>query len=509
MTRWNEKGVALVFTLFLMAALSAMAVSMMFLAQTETSASRNYKTMSQARYAGEAGVHRALHYLTSTTYTDTVHASGTTGFVTTVSPVTYNGNPVVLAPVAGSSNHPSTAIKDAYAALFSGTANQLSVGTGATISYTATATLLSMRAVAVYGSTTKVIQTWRIAATGTVPGVRPATVEVAALLERNTVPTEMYAIFATGKTCGAITLGGGGETDSYNSAIDPLPMGADGKPATTQADGSVGTNGNLSIGGQTEVHGNLDSPRSGVGNCSSGNVTALSTNGQASIHGNRIQLPQAKTYPDPASPVPPYVPGTGTLSISASTNSCTGLGVAFPDLCSAINGQITITKMTSATPLVWPNVQMSGGSKITINATFPVTINVNSWTLAGNSSIALGTAAGLKVAVNVVGAGITGDVIDFTGGSVTNGITYDPSRFQILYGGDQSIKLTGGTTSAMTVYAPDAEVTMGGGTDFYGSVLGKKVTANTQVKFHYDKNLGKLLPTLGQHVLSSFSWQKY
>jgi hypothetical protein len=504
MTRSNEKGVALVFTLFLMAALSAMAVSMMFLAQTETSASRNYKTMSQARYAGEAGVHRALHYLTSTAYTDDVNTAGTTGFVTTVSPVTYNGNPVVLAPSAGSSNHPSTAIKDAYAALFSGTSNQMSVGTGATVSYTATATLLSMRQVAVYGSTTKVIQTWRIAATGTVPGMRPATVEVAALLERGTVPTETYAIFATGKSCGAITLGGGGETDSYNSGN--ITYGADGKPVVTQENGSVGTNGNLSIGGQTEVHGNLDSPRSGVGNCSSGNVTALSTSGQAQVHGNRIQLPQAKTYPDPALPVSPYLPGTGTLSISSSTNSCLGIA-SLPDICTASAGQITINKV-SGLPLVWPNVQMSGGSKITINATFPVTINVNSWTLTGNSTIALGPSPSLKVAVNVVGAGITGGVIDFSGGSLTNA-SYDPSRFQLLYGGDQSIKLTGGTTSAMTVYAPDADVAMGGNTDFYGSILGKTVTANTQVKFHYDTNLGNLLPTLGQHVLSSFSWQKY
>ena len=56
MNRNNEQGVALVITLFLMASLSALAVSLMFLSQTETSASRNYRTMSQARYAGEAGV---------------------------------------------------------------------------------------------------------------------------------------------------------------------------------------------------------------------------------------------------------------------------------------------------------------------------------------------------------------------------------------------------------------------------------------------------------------------
>jgi hypothetical protein len=144
MVRTGEKGVALVFTLFLMAALSAMAVSMMFLAQTETSASRNYKTMSQARYAGEAGVHRVLHYLSSTAYTSLV--TSVVSLDTSVTPVTYSGNPVVLAPIAANSNHPSTTIKNAYAALFSGAS--LSVGgNGATVSYAATATLIAARLV--------------------------------------------------------------------------------------------------------------------------------------------------------------------------------------------------------------------------------------------------------------------------------------------------------------------------------------------------------------------------
>src|SRR5688572_13822863 len=162
MIRNGEKGVALVFTLFLMAALSAMAVSMMFLAQTETSASRNYKTMSQARYAGEAGVQRAIHYLSSTAYTSLVT---TTGMTTTVSPVTYGGNPVVLAPNASNSNHPDNTVKAAYAALFS--AASMSVGSGATVGYSATATLLSARTVRVYGGNDQVVQTWSITATGT------------------------------------------------------------------------------------------------------------------------------------------------------------------------------------------------------------------------------------------------------------------------------------------------------------------------------------------------------
>src|SRR5438105_5764486 len=82
--RKDERGVALVMTLFLMAALSALAVSLMFLSQTETSSSRNYRTMSQARYAGEAGIHKAINYLLNT-YTN---PSSYTSYDLTKSPVT-------------------------------------------------------------------------------------------------------------------------------------------------------------------------------------------------------------------------------------------------------------------------------------------------------------------------------------------------------------------------------------------------------------------------------------
>ena len=38
----------------------------MFLSQTETYASMNYRMMSQARYAAEAGIQKAANYLLNT-----------------------------------------------------------------------------------------------------------------------------------------------------------------------------------------------------------------------------------------------------------------------------------------------------------------------------------------------------------------------------------------------------------------------------------------------------------
>ena len=51
MNRERQKGAALVLTLILMAVLSVMTVSMMFLSQSETWSTHNYKLMSQARDA--------------------------------------------------------------------------------------------------------------------------------------------------------------------------------------------------------------------------------------------------------------------------------------------------------------------------------------------------------------------------------------------------------------------------------------------------------------------------
>jgi len=504
MNRTGEQGVALVFTLFLMAALSAMAVSMMFLAQTETSASRNYKTMSQARYAGEAGVHKAIHYLSSTTYTDLV--TSTTGFNTTVSPVTLiaNNNPVVLAPLAANSNHPSTTIKNAYAALFNNVS--MSVGNGAIVRYSATATLLSMRQVNVYGGTTGVVQTWRIDAVGTVPGAQPATVEVGAILERNSAPAETYAIFATGNGCGAITMSGDVHTDSYDSTSMTMSGGF---PATQDSGGSVGTNGNLSIGGQVTVNGNLDTPRTGVGNCSNGNITALSTSGRADVSGDMVKLPQAKVYPAPNPPLPS--PTTGSLSLSSA--SCSSLLLHLNTLmgqsCSVSSGVVTIR--ANGQPVVLPNLSVQGGVTLAIEggSNPNVIFNVNSISLSGNANLMVGSnPANTSITMNVRGEGVTGDVVDFTGGAFLNN-SFDPSRFQILYAGTGTMKYSGGAATAATVYAPNADVSMHGNGNFFGSVLSKKFTDTGGASVHYDRSLATKFNVLGNHVMSSFSWQKY
>ena len=301
----NQRGAALVISVFLTMALSILATSLMFLAQTETYASMNYRLMSQARYGAESGVHKAANYLINT-YT----APGAGGidplgaYNLTKSPAILagNGQPVVLsATSAVPSNYPVAATQTAFS---SAAAGSLSVG-NTTIQYGTYATLLSMQQVEVYGtSALATIQTWQITANATIGTGRTASVEVSAVLERQLTPAGNYAAFATYAGCDALGWSGGGSTDSYNS----VTVAPGSTPALQASGGNVGTNGNLTeTGNKTTINGTLYTPRTGVGNCSSNNITAWTDNGNATVTGGVAQLPQAVTLtpPDAPNPLPP------------------------------------------------------------------------------------------------------------------------------------------------------------------------------------------------------------
>src|SRR5881296_3425254 len=104
MHTYNERGIALVLALFMMSALSVLAASLMFLSQTETYASMNYRMMSQARYSAEAGVQKAADFLLDPTQYAMPAATGSdplANYDTTKSPVQYNGADVILSATSG------------------------------------------------------------------------------------------------------------------------------------------------------------------------------------------------------------------------------------------------------------------------------------------------------------------------------------------------------------------------------------------------------------------------
>jgi hypothetical protein len=151
--------------------------------------------------------------------------------------------------------------------------------------------------------------------------------------------------------------------------------------------------------------------------------------------------------------------------------------------------------------MVFGNVTLNAGASLTLNAG---TYNLNSIKFNGNASITIQSG---PVVFNIAGQG-TNSPMDFTGGSISNS-TFQPTDFKVLYGGTSAIKVTGGSTTSMMLYAPDADVTVAGGSHFFGSIVGATVKDTGGTSFHYDRRLGSDFFVVGNYVMSSFTWRKY
>jgi len=112
------------------------------------------------------------------------------------------------------------------------------------------------------------------------------------------------------------------------------------------------------------------------------------------------------------------------------------------------------------------------------------------------------------VILNVAGSGVSGAVVDLTGGGVTNA-SLVPTNFQILYAGTGTMKLKGGAQASGLLYAPNASFSFAGGGDWYGAVIGSVMTDMGGAALHYDRRLKDTAYMIGKYMLSSFTWKKY
>ncbi len=484
-TPQHDEGSALVMSLLIVMALSIAGASMTVLSLSETYGSMNYRLMSQARYGAESAVHKAANYLLNAYVMPGTPGDPLAAYTLTTSPITAGGNPVVLSAITGvPASYPVGATQAAFQA-----AAQGSLVTGnANVQYSASATLVSMRQVAVYGSPTPVvIQTWQITGRGVTTGARNAQVEVTTMLERQTVSLFNYAVFATNAGCGALTFSGGSVVDSYDSQ-NVVMNGND--VVTQQYGGNVGSNGNLNESGNpTTIYGTMSTPRTGVGNCAAGGVSAWSVNGNASVTGGLIQLPQALAYPPPAPPNP--MPPTTTVAL---TQNSTCAGIAGCTVGGTPAGLVI-------PPGEYGNLHLSGQAVIHLTAG---TYSVNSLILSGNSSVVIDSG---PVIFNMGGTGAP-TVVDFTGGSLTNA-DLDPGLFQVLYAGTGQVRMSGNSQSSGMVYAPNAPVQISGGSHWFGAVVAATFQTSGGMQVHNDRRLANEFMSVGNFMLGAFSWKKY
>jgi hypothetical protein len=517
MNTHNQRGIALVLALFLMSALSVLGASLMFLSQTETYASMNYRMMSQARYAAEAGIQKASNFLLDPTQyaAPTVADLLGPGCNRTVSPVTCGGQEVILSAMTATkaSNYPVVAVQTAYDAAAKGTL----VSGNLTLTFASYARLLNVQTFEAYGGAAGVTQTWEIVADGGLAGSPKATVEVLALIETPKVPASSYAAFATDTLCGALSVSGSVDVKSYDSS---LLTGATVPDAThgneTAAGGDVGTNGNLTITGSADVGGKLFTPRTGIGACTNGAngaIDGLTEGGSATVTGGMVKLPAALVYP------PPQMPGPSPLpDVTGGGVTCAGLGLTAANCTEAGS---TITLDGHGLTLSLPSIALQSHTNLVLTAGTPASrYNVNSISLQGGSTLGIAaTSPAQGVILGIVGKDPSGTAIatpvDLTGGSQTMVMgcatcsNYDASMLQMAYAGTGELKVGGNNDSVMTVYAPNALFTLSGTGNVYGSILAKRLDDIGNGDIKYDRRLLHDFWVVGNPMIGTFNWQRY
>ena len=483
--RDDERGIALMLALFLVTTMSVLAASLMFLSQTETYASLNYRLMSQARYGAESGVHKTANYLLNT-YAAPTTAAQLANYDMTRSPVRYNGATVVLSgDSAKASNYPDAAAQTAFSAAAQGT---LAAASG-TVGYKAYATMLSMQQI----NGNQTVIAWEITANGTITAGRTATVEVTSILEKQLTPqpVDVYAAFAKAGTCGALTFSGSSTTDSYDSST-----WVSGNPVISNSGGNVGTNGNLNENNASRVNGTLSTPRIGSGNCNNGNINALSSSGGATVTGGVIHLSQSVTPATPPMPNPWVNPFSNTT---------------FTDVggCHSVTGCSTVgATAVRFAPGNYGDVHTTNSAKIHLTAG---TYNINSLIMDNATSLIIDSG---PVIINIVGDGVNGNSNAlFINSSVTTDPAhpYDPTMLQINYAGTARVQWNNEATSVLQLNAPNATVDVQS-SEIYGAIIGNTVNFNNAAQLHFDRHLLTHAPStfqVGNDMLTSFTWKKY
>jgi hypothetical protein len=554
----DERGVAMFLTLMLVTTLSVLTVSLMFLSQSESFSSGNYRLMTQARYGAEAGVQKAADYILNTNLM-TAAPNLVAMIPTPASPVQWGGKDVLLSSdPAHQSNFPDAAVIAAFQAATSG---QLVSG-NSTISYTSYATLLSIDKITDgYTGVDKLVQTWHITSDATIAGIRKSTVEVSAIIDSAKVPTIAYGAFGTNPGCGSLTFNGHVKTNSYDSsAIDPatgMPYAGTTVPPEKGTGGDVGTNGNMTVQGNVDVNGNLSSPQTGVGNCTTGNVTACTGCSLTFAQGSMIHLPQLVQLP---TPLPPPVSPLGAPNTPLSVTSCADLNLTAAN-CTYSGGVLTLQ---NTTPMGWPvgtpppsltlpfidvgSIVLTASSDPNVSNTYNFNgINMQNGDFQIQSP---GKAYGVKVNIsgkNPDGTDLTTDVFHMQAGAEAGGFAvspqaiaasvspstlctsgscdtlnkpftcpncsqYDASLLQVIYGGYGHVQLQGHPSAAAVFYMPNANVIFGGNSGLNGALIASTLSINgggNAININYDQSLSGKGQTASAVMISSFSWKKY
>ena len=266
-------------------------------------------------------------------------------------------------------------------------------------------------------------------------------------------------LWATGTACPALTVSGGAVTSSFYSANEATPK--DPPTNVVAQNGDVGANGGVSIQGTpTTIDGTAMSASQGgcnpAGVTTSGNPTMLNPpiNNQTPYNQSPPSVP--KNVPTGA-----YTPPTAPATWPAGTY-----------------GDVNITKSTI----------LPGGTPGN-----PAIYNINSLTISGSNTFAIKGPVIFNIACGPASNPCPGAAVSIGSNVNLNNSSFIPGNFVIDYGVPASsagaINIKGNTDIFVVIDAPNAAVSLTGGTNVYGSVIGNSINVAGGTNFIWDRSL--------------------
>ena len=331
--------------------------------------------MSQVRYGAESGVHAAANHLLHTYV-----APGSSSPIRWHYDMTGVAGDVQRHPVVLSSDPavPSNYPVQAWSMrLLVGVDRHAERRTTQSVVYTARATLLSMRQLTDdFTGLPVTLQTWEIVGHRPHDRIRaPSLVEVSAIIERQPVPVFSYAAFATFHRLQRPVVCRWRDDPELRLGCPLVGRSTRWRRLSAATWAPTATLTATAI--RPRINGTLSTPRAGVGNCTTNNVTAATISGWATVEEGLVTLPQPSTFPTP--------PATRTRSRRRSPiSSITGADCTPAPFLRAQRWRIHNYTPTASTVVTLGNVSLNGNTVLHLNAGI---YGINSLKLNGNAKI--------------------------------------------------------------------------------------------------------------------------
>jgi len=127
-----------------------------------------------------------------------------------------------------------------------------------------------------------------------------------------------------------------------------------------------------------------------------------------------------------------------------------------------------------------------------LTLTAPGTYNFNCLSVGAHGILTISPVS-KAVTINITGNNCqSNNVIDFNAQAGINNSGGVAANLQFVYPGTGNVNLVGAPSAYAVVIAPNSAVKLGGGTDFFGSILANTIKDSGNVALHFDHALSTI-----------------